>query len=290
MATLVGKREWREPLVQKLIDRHGGQSPQQIVEAHAEKLRQRAGQDKLPIKVDLVASVAGVKRRVAPFDFAGRIYAEPNGQLVMDLNEDDNVARQRFTAAHELMHPAFPGFKEETRYRFDAAPAGTSSQNREEEWLCDYGAAALLMPVALVSGRYVAKESLSAVERLARDAEVSLEAAANRIVALSDEPVVFLCLGTSHKPADRPALRKGEHVAQRLRVRYATTAHIKLYVPRFKGAEDGSVFCRAISSGRGESGIEELPGAEGDGLFRIEAKRYGSGALERVLAIARPTA
>jgi hypothetical protein len=33
-----------------------------------------------------------------------------------------------------------------------------------------------------------------------------------------------------------------------------------------------------------------LPGVEDAGLFRVQAKRYGSGPRERVIALARPTA
>lgn len=290
MPSTLRKQGWSEPLVRKLIERHPGKPPEDVVEAHAEKLRHRAQQDALPINVELVASMAGVKRRVAPFDFAGRIYAEPGGQLVMDLNANDGTARQRFTAAHELIHPAFPGFKEEKRYRLDSFAAPASSPNKEEEWLCDYGAAALLMPRELVEGRYLPTHGLAAVEQLADDADVSLEAAGNRIVSLSDEPVVFLCLALTHKPADRPALRKGEDVPKRLRVRYATTAHLNAYLPRFKGAASDSVLCRAHGSLRRVRGVEPLPGAEDAGLFRVEAKRYDSGETERVLAVARPTA
>lgn len=46
--------------------------------------------------------------------------------------------------------------------------------NAEEEYLCDLGAAALLMPSDLVAGRYSLDKGLDSVERLARDAKVSL--------------------------------------------------------------------------------------------------------------------
>jgi hypothetical protein len=52
----------------------------------------------LPVDVDLIASCLGIKRRAASLAFAGRIYAEENGQLVMDLNANDSEPRRRFTA------------------------------------------------------------------------------------------------------------------------------------------------------------------------------------------------
>lgn len=281
--------EWREPLVRQLVEANGGRSPESIIEDFATKLRTAAGETSLPIRPNIIASFHGVKRRRAKHNFAGRIYAEPSGQLVMDINEDDPEERQHFTEAHELIHPAFPGFAVEGRYRLDAS-MDRYSDNREEEYLCDLGAAALLMPSELIADQYTVRGGLEDVERLSRDAQVSIEAAANRVVALSDEPAAMICLTWSHKPADRRELRKGADVPQRLRIRYAVTNHINLYVPKFKSADDDSVFCEATQSTSIVQEITTLPGVEDAGLFRVQAKRYGSGPLERVFAIARPTA
>jgi hypothetical protein len=283
------RTEWYEPLVLKLIATHPGQAPEQIIEGYADSLRIAAGQSSLPVHPHSVASYHGIKRRQAAYSFSGRIYAEPSGQLVMDINEQDSPERQHFTEAHELIHPAFPGFEIEHRYRLDASME-RYAENREEEYLCDLGAAALLMPASLISDEYVVRNGLEDVERLSRDAEVSIEAAANRLVAVSDEPAAMLCVTWSHKPADRPQLRKGFDVPKRLRVRYAVTSHMKLYVPKFKGAADDDVFCRAAGSSSIVSDTTTLPGVESAGLFRVQAKRYGTGDLERVIAIARPTA
>lgn len=282
------KREWREPLVHRLIAEHGGGDPQRIIEEHADQLRAVADQHVLPIRPDLIASCHGIRRRRGSYDFAGRVYAEPSGQLVMDINDQDSDERQHFTEAHELMHAAFPNFAAEERYRLDAT-MDRHSENAEEEYLCDLGAAALLMPTELVEHEYTVRGGLADVERLSGDAEVSIEAAANRLVSLADEPAVLLCLTWSHKPADRPVLRKGVDVPEALRVRYALTKHLNLYVPKFKSAPRASVFCDAAESTDIESAVTRLPGVEAAGRFRVEAKRYGAGRLERVLAIGRPT-
>jgi hypothetical protein len=100
----------------------------------------------------------------------------------------------------------------------------------------------------------------------------------------------MLCLTWSHKPADRPALRKGEQVAERLRIRYGLAAHMNLYVPKFKSANEGDVFCRAAIGDTIASDVTSLPGLQRDGLFRVQARRYGQGSLLRVIALARPTA
>jgi hypothetical protein len=281
--------EWREPLVERLIEAHGGVSPEEIIERYADNLRRTAEQTTLPVRPEIIASVHGIKRYRAKHNFAGRIYAEPSGQLVMDINTEDSEERQNFTEAHELIHPAFPGFHVEQRYRLDST-MDRYAENREEEYLCDLGAAALLMPADLVADRYTVRGGLEDVERLSRDAEVSIEAAANRVVALADEAALLLCLTWSHKPAERAALRKGEDVPRRLRVRYATTRHLSLYVPKFKSVPEESLFCAASTTSTIVSGVTSLPGSPTSNLFRVQAKRYGTGGLERVLAIARPTA
>lgn len=283
------KTEWREALVRQLIAENSGRTPQEIIEQYADHLRTTARQNKLPIKPRVIASYFGIKRRSGPHDFAGRIYAEPSGQLVMDIRESDPEERQHFTEAHELIHPAFPGFDTDGRYRLDATME-RHAENKEEEFLCDVGAAALLMPRDLVEHEYAVRHGLADAERLAADAEVSVEAAANRLIALADEPCVLLCMTWSHKPANRTALRKGELVAKALRVNYALTNHLDLYIPKFKSAPEDGVFTRARTSATIQSDTTTLPGVGRAGLFRIQAKRYGNDNLERVLAIGRPTA
>ena len=283
------RREWQEPLVRQLIDENEGAHPEDIIERYADELRRQAGQDRLPVRPHLIASCHGIKRRQGTYDFAGRIYAEPSGQLVMDINEGDSQERQHFTEGHELIHSAFPNFAKEGRYRLDAL-MDRHSENKEEEYLCDIGAAAMLMPAELVASEYSVRSGLSDAERLSTEAEVSIEAAANRLIALADEPCVLLCLVWCHKPADRPALRKGQDVPKRLRVRYGVTNHLNLYVPKFKSVDVGSVFECAAEDDVVCRDITLLPGMDASGLFRVEAKRYGAGKVERVLALCRPTA
>jgi Zn-dependent peptidase ImmA (M78 family) len=263
--------------------------PREAIEAYAERLLSRAKQDRLPIDVEMIASVMGVRARRRAHDFAGRIYVEADGQLVMDLNATDSPSRQRFTCAHELIHTAFPNFAEEKRYRVDAS-VGSKPLNQEEEYLCDLGAAALLMPAALVVDKYrLADDGLKAIEKLSRRADVSLEAAGNRLAELSGEPVAFMVFEHAFKPADRPALRRGDSVKKRVRLRYAHCSALDVYLPRFKSADDASAIALAHKTGATETAIEQLPGVATGDSFAIEARRYGSDERERVLAVAVPS-
>jgi hypothetical protein len=61
------------------------------------------------------------------------------------------------------------------------------------------------MPADLLAGRYPIDKGLESIETLSKEAEVSLEAADNRIVELSQEPAVFMVFEFGHKPGHRVA-------------------------------------------------------------------------------------
>ncbi len=280
-----------DPLVSRLVRRRGI-SPEEAVEIYAEQCRLEAGQTGLPIDINLVASVAGIRRRVVPVDFAGRIYADESGQLVMDLRADDSESRRRFTCAHEIIHTAFPGFREEARYRIDQTVGNHRSLRSEEEYLCDRGAALLLMPTALVAKGYRLDEGLAAMERLAEDADVSLEAAGSRLASLARVPAAFVVLEVRNKPADRYVLREGAMPEPKLRVRYAAMSPgLNLFVPPFKGVDDDSLYARALTTRKLVRGTGSLPGdTRYSRSMRLEAKSYprteDGRSIDRVLAVA----
>jgi Zn-dependent peptidase ImmA (M78 family) len=288
---MISTEIWRDPLVQRFIRKNGGKSPEFAIEKYVQECLAEARQDHLAIDVELIASVLGVKRRIAEYSFAGRIYADPSGQLVMDLNVGDSEPRRRFTCAHELIHTAFPGFKRETRYRLDQSTGINQPNRSEEESLCDLGASMMLMPAALVAGNYrLEANGMKAVEQLADDASVSLEAAGNRLVKLSDRPAAFLVLEEGHKPADRAALRRGESVEPKLRVRYAVLNNVNSFVPPYKSVDPDSVYGRAARGSQLVQELAALPGASGtQNRFLIHAGRYprfdGDKQICRVLAV-----
>lgn len=284
-------RTWREDAVLKLIGRHRDTEPESIVRNLAEKVLAETGSTRLPIDVEGIASFLGIKRRLGDFPFAGRIFAEPNGQLVMDLTKNDRDERRRFTCGHEVAHTWFPGFKREHRYRVDQKVGNNDPRRAEEEYLCDLGAAELLMPRSLVRDSYSARDGLDDLEQLASDARASLEASGNRLIELADGPAVFIVLELGHKPADRPALRRGVPVPKRLRIKYARTANLNLYVPRFKSVPEDDVIWDAFESDSIVRGLGSLP-TRGHPDFYIEAKRCDragpEGTVGRVLVIAHP--
>lgn len=286
---------WRDPLVLRLVRRYRSRTPEDAIAQEVGRILAEAGQTALPIDVEGIASLLGIKRRLIDAPFAARIYVEPSGQLVMDLLVTDGEPRRRFSCAHEIIHTLFPGFRHESRYRVDVQTSDHRRERSEEEYLCDYGAAELLMPAQmLVGSRHDLRQGLAAIEDLAQDAAVSLEAAGNRLVSLSQEQVVFLVLEVGHKPADARPLARGEAVAPRLRVRYSTSSpELPLFIPRHKSADLESPLVSALATERSVIGVGPIPGI-GSRAYRMEAKAYpfqlNGAPVERVLALAWPVA
>jgi Zn-dependent peptidase ImmA (M78 family) len=240
--------------------------------------RREHGQQRLPIDVDGLASARGIRvERVRTCDWDGRAYVDDAGQVTVEVDARQPLVRQRFTVAHELVHTALPGFREQRRYRIDDdVELGLLTGSRAEgEQLCDWGASVLLMPDEL-TWSYRPDQGLRAVERLARDAKVSLEAAGLRLVERSNRPSAFVVAATTEDG---------------LRVRYARVRELGL-VPRGAPVAPTSALARAATTGGRERGREPLPGGSEHELH-VEAKSYptgrAAGTRERVLALAWQT-
>ena len=271
----------REELVTRLLGARAAATdadPRRRLGALLDGWRREAGQERLPIDVHGLASARGIRvAGVAARGWDGRVYVDETGRVTVEVDERQPLVRQRFTLAHELVHTAFPGFRRERRYRVDddLEHALFARGRSEEEHLCDWGASALLMPDEL-TWSYRSDQGLRAVERLARDAKVSLEAAGLRLVERSGKPAVFLV---------------ADAAPEGLRVRYARVCDLRLFIPRGAPVAPGSALARAAASGRRERAVEPLP-SRSQRAFHVEAKSYptgrGASTRERVLALAWP--
>jgi hypothetical protein len=141
----------------------------------------------------------------------------------------------------------------------------------------------------MVTGLFDVGRGLVDVERLASVAQVSLEAAAIRLVSLCPKPTLFLVLEFAHAPADLPLLRKGEETPRALRIRYGySNVDGALRARRHAAASPESVFARAFHQDDAARETTSVPGLPLHRLAFVEAKAYGQAAARRVLAVARP--
>jgi len=140
-----------------------------------------------PVDLHRIADHLGVVAvQVSPMREDGRT-TWSGGRPVIDLRGDRPSPRMRFTLAHELAHVML------ARDRSRPVKRTASLTPEREETLCDWIAAALLMPRVWVAP-YAMRDalSLSVVRLVAGRAEVSLAAAAVRIAEVGRRTCVLL--------------------------------------------------------------------------------------------------
>jgi Zn-dependent peptidase ImmA (M78 family) len=140
-----------------------------------------------PINLDVLAERLGVREiRDSPLKEDGRTTWQ-TGRPVIELREDRPATRRRFTLAHELAHVLIARDRTRSVYR------ASQMSDESEEALCDWVAAAVLMPYEWIKP-YASREmlNLSLLRLVAHRAEVSLSAAAVRIAEVGRRTCMFL--------------------------------------------------------------------------------------------------
>lgn len=144
-----------------------------------------------PWDVELLASLQGIRvEHVAHLgDQRDALWA--SDRVLVSLVHAPT--RRRFSVAHEIVHGALAPYDESVDLK--TLPAWSrGAAERELEFLCQVGAAELVMPMtSFVHQMGGDAPSLSAVLRLAREFEVSAEAAGRRVVDLAAEHCAVLC-------------------------------------------------------------------------------------------------
>lgn len=175
----------RSRLVRLLIERTGigNTDPYSAIEYHVDKLRQAVG-DTGRVK-DFEQYLKLRKVQLVPSsNLRCDGYIQPQGKsssqgFTMFVNRTLPPSRIRFTIAHEICHTIFYEIIPELKFRWHQTDPA-------EERLCDFGAAALLMPKdEVVRATQGVTPSMAALEKLAEHYAVSLEAMFLRIQRLA---------------------------------------------------------------------------------------------------------
>lgn len=251
--------------------------------------RQRAGRR---ADARLVRGIAAISEIDQPE--AGCIFCDGE-RLLIQLRSRDSPERRRFTICHEILHIFFPGFREERRTRIDRT-VGAFDRTRIEEYLCDLGAAELLLPREPFLAALPPQPCLDDVIELAALFEASLEATAIRVVNLAAAPMALVVLEPAWKPveqrelarrATQPALAglEGELPPKRLRVRWAYGPKMTT-IPKHKSIDDTSPLATVLETGgvdyRGTTGLT-------DGALEVSARHLSyhqdGGLIDRVLVL-----
>lgn len=205
----------------------------------------------------------------------------------------DTDGRQRFSCAHAVIHTFFM----EAGDDLPARGAAADSWSRQEEDLCDQGAADLLLPQAAFIAACPAHPDMDDVLKLAGIFEASAEATALRVVALSAIPAAMIVLEPGLKPAELtriarrqpqpvlPGFPPEDPITPRLRVQ-KSLGHQLPFIPRHKSVGESTPLANVLAERTadyvGETGI--VPGR-----FRVSARllpiRRNGVVVDRVVAL-----
>ncbi len=141
--------------------------------------------ERLPVPVDKIANCLGVKHiLIRPLDVSALLVPLENDRgFVIAINESDNLERQRFSIAHEVAHILLSTGCNDIKFRGLVAQAA-------EESICNELAAELLMPrdkFKRLASSYL--WSVTSINKLATQFQVSLQASARRLAELAPERI-----------------------------------------------------------------------------------------------------
>lgn len=234
--------------------------------ARAVALVEQAKISTAPIDPRRLAQLCGIHRIVVTpgLDVAGRLVSLGDG-LEMHINGSEPLARQHFTACHEIAHTF--SFRDGFPRHGTVAERVDCSSHQREEALCDLAASELLMPQKLFS-RATQKlaPSLESVRTLAKLFQASLSATILRIGRTRSWPVTFIVWRFMPRPGS----------TWKLRVLWSVKPDgERCYIPKFAPA--------ALQSGTYATFISAIPTSETEvlklgnlhGKFFVENARFG---------------
>ena len=206
-------------------------------------------------------------------------------------------ARRRFSVAHELAHAFFLSARDGAHMRSRHAEPDATPEERALERLCDFGAAELLMPQPWFGEEVVRHGSrASSVRRLAETFEVSLEAAALRLVETSPTPCAVGFFHWAAEPTVERARRTGTPspkgtVAYRVR-RLFRSPGFPFLLPEGKSVPETSLVYRASLRPGQLEGCERLGPCGSERELHVTAAPLHDGpsidAPPLVVAVFRP--
>lgn len=186
--------EWRDPVVIELCAKHGTDNPRDLIVRLCRELCSQYPTDSGPTPLDVLGSVRLIRRispASLPIEGCSGILYPVNGGYEMAIEASEDIGRQRWSIAHEIVHTFF----------LEVNPSATRSE--EQEQLCDVGAAELLLPIDRVTGRLAdAAIAFETVRRLNDEFGTSFVAAGRRMVELARTAACFL-------GASRPSVGQG---------------------------------------------------------------------------------
>jgi aspartokinase-like uncharacterized kinase len=232
-------------------------SPEQVIIRKAQKLVDYAlkeGWSGPPFDPSILASVLGIKKTPIEGIEAEAQIVPVNGQFELMFRRDVADKRLNFTLCHEVAHTLFPDcarmihFRNANRDKFDP--------EREVEFLCDIGAAEILLPSPYFEEE-LKKEgiSLKSVEGLSERFKASREAIIRRIPASNLKPCAVVYFGVGYNKQELLSLNNPALPFDKSEV---SNPRPRLRIGKVHASDDFSVFLPANKSIPDDSKLYDL--------------------------------
>ncbi len=191
-----------------------------------------------PFNLEALASFRGLRSS----DDAPRhsedseIAPQADGSVVLRVNRDRPLTRQRFSVGHELGHTLFKDFHLKVQCR-KAVDRDWADPDDHIEALCDIAASEFLFPAPWFPDRAHGLALTSqAISTLATDYQASREATLRRLIEIRMEPLAVVFFSWKLKPTEMRQLQRDRRQRRmfgagadlpepKLRVDYALTNH-----------------------------------------------------------------
>jgi Zn-dependent peptidase ImmA (M78 family) len=261
-------RSWHDSHVLALVQSQGIANPEEAITSLCSALIDEAGSDGPPFTPEILASFRGVTavKRI-PIKEAGRLIPLNNG-FEIEVNSSHTPEKQNFSIDHEICHTFFTEFG--SRQIKTDLETGTFNIKREEEYLCDVGASALLFdsrwfrPLAIELGA-----ASKSIFELSHQFKGSLEATARALCNLNLWPCAVVFWEESVKPSQKhliyqntlPGLEDIKDNLIKLRVRlswHSPSFREVHYFPKHKSAPDCGLVCACHKTQKATSGYEAV--------------------------------
>jgi Zn-dependent peptidase ImmA (M78 family) len=252
-----------------LIDDHGRRAdPVAIIRERARALGSHGrslGWNGPPFDPRVLASCLGIKvhsDQLGPGHDAC-IFPVKSQQLEIIFNTECPPTRQNFSIFHEIIHTLFPDGYEMIRHRYQRREK--FDPDREVEYLCDVGAAELLLPQETFRlDLHREGFGLDALPPLRERYAASREAIIRRMVQLGESASAAVFLEHRLKPSEIAASRQlrlmhsVDTPQPKLRIAYAVLSEqFGVFLPQHKSVPDASCAYRALLSGAVEKARED---------------------------------
>jgi len=235
-----------------------GEDPEDVIRRKARAVVQDAlqsGWSGPPFSPEVLVSLKGItlQKTSETIGADARIFPKADGTLLIEYDPTRSQRRVNFSICHELVHTFFEDCYEIVRYRRNLRPE--EWRHLELEYLCDLGAAELLLPFEpfsrdLQKGRI----SLHSVCQLRDEYAASAEAVLIRIAQLSEAACAVVFLSEKFKPAEKKIQQIAEFdfglpsPKPKLRVdNVCPSFNFRLFIPQHKSIPDDSVGYEALT-------------------------------------------